>query len=279
MTYTIAERPGTNQYYEEVIAQGVMPLRMRRIPSGTVLMGSPDDEIDRSDEEGPQYEGSISQFFMSKYPVTQAQWQAVATLPKVNGDLNANPSQFKGDLLPVESVSWYDAVEFCDRLTIHTNRQYRLPTEAEWEYACRAGTAAPFYFGETITTDLANYRGADYEELGLSGSYDDGPEGEYKGQTTPVGHFDSPNAYGLCDMHGNVWEWCQDHWHNSYEGAPVNGTAWIEGGNANRRIIRGGSWNDYPRFCRSAYCDSYSPAYRDSDIGFRVSCAAPRALV
>ena len=126
MTYTIAERQGTNQYYEEALAEGVMPLRMMLIPSGTFLMGSPEDEIDRGNAEGPQHEVSIPQFFMSKYPVTQAQWQAVIALPKVNRDLKANPSSFKGELLPVESVSWYEAAEFCDRLTTHTNRPYQI---------------------------------------------------------------------------------------------------------------------------------------------------------
>ena len=174
-------------------------------------------------------------------------------------------------------MSWYDAVEFCDRLTIHTNRQYRLPTEAEWEYACRAGTAAPFYFGETITTDLANYRGADYEELGLSGSYDDGPEGEYKGQTTPVGHFDSPNAYGLCDMHVNVWEWCQDHWHDNYEGNPTDGSAWLTDYEGASRVRRGGSWDLGPRCCRSAYRTGNPPINRDP-FGFRVSCSGQRII-
>ena len=272
MTYTIAERQGTNQYYEEAIAQGVMPLRMMRIPSGVFVMGSPHDEIDRSDAEGPQHEVSISQFFMGKYPVTQAQWQAVAALPKVNRDLTANPSQFKGELLPVERVSWYEAVEFCNRLTIHTDRQYRLPTEAEWEYACRAGTTTSFYFGETITTELANYRGTDSEYGG------DGPKGEYREQTTPAGQFDSPNAYGLCDMHGNVYEWCQDHWHNNYKGAPTDGSAWVTDDETAWRVYRGGSWVSLPWYCRSAYRHYLTPDYRGSSVGFRVSCAAPRAL-
>lgn len=278
MTYTVDTRLGSNQYYEEALADSVMPLRMMRIPAGTFLMGSPEDEIDRSDDEGPQHKVSISQFFMSKYPVTQAQWQAVAALPKVNRDLEANPSRFEGELLPVESVSWYEAVEFCDRLTLFTNRQYRLPTEAEWEYACRAGTTTPFYFGETITTELANYRGTDNAEYNWSGSYGDGPKGEYREQTTPVDQFKNPNAYGLCDMHGNVYEWCQDHWHDSYEGTPTDGSAWLTEREDALRVYRGGSWYDYPWDCRSASRDSVSPDYRYFDIGFRVSCAAPRAL-
>ncbi|MGB3137071.1 MAG: formylglycine-generating enzyme family protein, partial [Nodosilinea sp.] len=228
--------------------------------------------------EGPQHEVTLSQFFMSKYPITQAQWRAVAVLPQVERELKADPSRFKGDLRPVEQVSWYDAVEFCDRLTILTNRQYRLPTEAEWEYTCRAGTTTPFHFGETITTDLANYRGTDDEELKWSGSYGDGPKGEYRKETTPVEDFGFANAFGLSDMHGNVLEWCQDHWHDSYEGAPTDGSAWIEGGNSDRRILRGGSWANFPRNCRSAYRSDFEPGYDLNFIGFRVCCSAPRAL-
>ena len=278
MTFTTATRQGSNQYYEEAITEGVLPLRMMRIRAGTFLMGSPADELERIDAEGPQHEVSVSQFFMSKYPVTQGQWQAVAALPKVKQDLNADPSQFKGAFLPVEQVSWYEAVEFCDRLTLHTNRQYRLPTEAEWEYACRAGTTTPFHYGETITTELANYRGTDDEEYSWSGSYGDGPKGEHREKTTPVNQFDSPNAYGLCDMHGNVWEWCQDHWHSNYDNAPADGQAWLTEDDAAYRVLRGGSWLYIPGNCRSASRYDNTPDYRLSFIGFRVSCVAPRAL-
>ena len=158
---TINKRSGQNQYYEEPIAEGCRPLEMMRITAGSFLMGSPENELERSPDEGPQHEVALSQFFLAKYPITQAQWRAVAAMPQVNRELKPAPSNFKGELLPVEQVSWYEAVEFCDRLTLHTNRKYRLPSEAEWEYACRAGTTTPFHFGETITTDLANYRGED----------------------------------------------------------------------------------------------------------------------
>jgi formylglycine-generating enzyme required for sulfatase activity len=154
---TLKRQAGRNQCYDEALADRVLPLRMMQIPAGTFLMGSPDDELERMESEGPQHEVTFSQFFMGKYPITQAQWRAVSALPQVERELKANPSGFEGDLRPVESVSWYDAVEFCDRLTILTNRQYRLPTEAEWEYACRAGTTTPFHFGKTITTEFANY--------------------------------------------------------------------------------------------------------------------------
>ena len=275
---TLTKRQSRNHCYDEALAEGVLPLRMMQIPAGTFLMGSPKDELERRDSEGPRHKVNLSQFFMGKYPITQAQWRAVAALPLVDRELKAEPSHFKGDLRPVESVSWYDAVEFCDRLTILTNRQYRLPTEAEWEYACRAGTTTPFHFGETITTDLANYRGTDDEKNKWSGSYGDGPKGEYRRETTPVNQFEGANAFGLCDMHGNVWEWCQDHWHNNYEGAPTDGSAWIEGGNSKRRVRRGGSWIHFPWSCRSACRDLIGPGNVNYFIGFRVVCSAPRAL-
>ncbi|MGF1520660.1 MAG: formylglycine-generating enzyme family protein [Nodosilinea sp.] len=275
---TLKRQAARNQCYDEALADRVLPLRMMQISAGTFLMGSPEDELERLEREGPQHEVTLSQFFMGKYPITQAQWRAVAALPQVEREIKANPSRFEGDLRPVEQVSWYDAVEFCDRLTILTDRQYRLPTEAEWEYACRAGTTTPFHFGETITTELANYRGTDNEEYKWSGSYGDGPKGEYREETTPVNQFEGANAFGLCDMHGNVWEWCQDHWHDNHEGAPTDGSAWIEGGDSKRRILRGGSWNDDPRNCRSAYRYTSEPDYRPYGIGFRVVCSAPRAL-
>jgi formylglycine-generating enzyme required for sulfatase activity len=275
---TINQRQEQNQYYEEYIGEGVRPLEMMRIPSGSFLMGSPENELERFTSEGPQHEVALSQFFMAKYPITQTQWRVVAAMPQVNRALNTNPSRFKGNLLPVEQVSWYEAVEFCDRFTIATNRQYRLPTEAEWEYACRAETMTPFHFGETITTDLANYCGEDRKigETDYSGFYGSGPKGEYRKTTTPVDQFDVANAFGLCDMHGNVWEWCQDHWHENYEDAPTDGSAWLTDDEEAGRILRGGSWLNDPRYCRSAYRDYDSPVIRDIKVGFRVSCSAPR---
>lgn len=273
----LKERSGRNQCYDEALAEGVLPLRMMQIPAGTFLMGSPKDEPERhAERESPQHEVTISQFFMAKYPVTQAQWRIVAAMEKVNRKLNPDPSQFKGDLRPVEQVSWEDAVEFCDRLTVHTNRQYRLPSEAEWEYACRAGTTTPFHFGETLTTDIANYRGTDDESLGGSGSYGDGPKGKYREATTTVDHFGIANAFGLCDMHGNVWEWCADYWHQNYDGAPTDGSAWIQGSNSSQRVLRGGSWGNGPRYGRSACRGSSNPGDRYSSYGFRVVCTALR---
>jgi len=238
------------------------------IPGGTFLMGSPENELEREADEGPQHRVTLSRFFMGRYPVTQAQWAFVANLPQQKTELNLDPSEFKGENLPVETVNWYEAVEFCDRLSTHTGREYRLPTEAEWEYACRAGTTTPFHFGPIITTDVANYNG--------NSTYGGSPKGDYREKTTPVDFFNNANAFGLSDMHGNVWEWCLDHWHANYEGAPTDGSAWIEGGDSDRRVLRGGSWFNNPRNCRSAYRYNSIPANRNNFNGFRVLCVAPR---
>ena len=276
MAIAVIKQRVQNQYYDEVLGADVLPLRMMLIPSGTFLMGSPKDELGRRDREGPPHEVTVSQFFMAKYPVTQAQWRLVAAMPEVNVTLKLDPSRFKGDLRPVERVSWFEAVEFCDRLTIHTNRQYRLPSEAEWEYACRAGTTTPFHFGPTLSTDYANYAGSSEKY----GAYGPGRRGEYREETTPVNQFDCANQFGLCDMHGNVWEWCQDHWHDSYEGAPTDGSAWVDEENEkdNRyRIRRGGSWSYDPDYCRSAARYVLRPDIRYDNLGFRVVCSAPRS--
>jgi formylglycine-generating enzyme required for sulfatase activity len=194
----------------------------------------------------------------------------VANFPQVNRELESDPSKFKGDLRPVERVSWHEAVEFCDRLAQHTNRPYRLPTEAEWEYACRADTTTPFHFGATLSTDYANYRGT-----GEYGAYGSGNLGEYRKETTPVNFFDCANAWGLCDMHGNVWEWCEDDWHSNYRDAPSDGRAWLSEKNSGK-IIRGGSWDFNPRNCRSAYRSDDISGLRFNYIGFRVCCSPPR---
>ena len=244
-------------------------LEMVSIPGGTFVMGSPPEEpeeLEHQEDESPQHSVTVQPFFMGKYQVTQAQWRFVAHLPQVNKKLNPDPSNFKGDNRPVESVSWEDAAEFCDRLSQYTGRTYRLPSEAEWEYACRAGTTTPFHFGETITTDLANYDG-DF-------TYGNGVEGVYRGETTEVGSFGVANNFGLYDMHGNVWEWCQDNWHSNYKGAPIDGSAWLDNEkNTDQRLLRGGSWYDSPADCRSAYRNSYNLDYYFSDIGFRVVCS------
>ena len=263
----IRREPKQARYFIEKLGEDV-GLDMILIPGGTFTMGSPEDEPERSEDEGPQHEVNISSFFMGRHPVTQAQWRVVAGLPQVNRELDPDPAQFKGENHPVERVSWYNAVEFCDRLSQYTRREYRLPSEAEWEYACRSGTKTPFYFGKTLTTDLANYDG--------NYIYNDGPKGEYREQTTPIDHFKIANAFGLCDMHGNVWEWCQDHWHDTYEGAPADGSAWLSENENDSRIIRGGSWLTLPWSCRSAYRNPDPPDDANDYIGFRVVCLAPR---
>ena len=263
---------GQNQYYDEFIAEGVRPLRMMLIPAGSFLMGSPENELERQVNEGPQHEVTLSRFFLAKYPVTQAQWRAVAAMPQVERELKLDPSHFKGDDRPCEKVSWYDAVEFCDRLTIQTNRQYHLPSEAEWEYSCRSNTTTPFHFGKTLSTDYANYRGDDEQY----GAYGPGVCGGFREETTPVGFFEVCNQYGLADMHGNVWEWCADHWHKSYEGAPRDERAWVEGSNLNNRVIRGGCWYYTPRHSRSACRSKIAPDLRYFNLGFRVCCSAPK---
>ncbi|ARV59040.1 hypothetical protein BZZ01_10685 [Nostocales cyanobacterium HT-58-2] len=274
MPRIVINRSGrTAQYFLEDLGDGV-ELEMVLIPGGTFLMGSPEYELEHHESESPQHLVTIKPFCMGKYPVTQAQWKAVASLPQVNSELNAEPSEFKGANRPVEQVSWHDAVEFCARLSSHTKRPYRLPSEAEWEYACRAGTITPFHFGETITTDLANYRGTDNEQYKWSGSYGQGPKGIYREETTPVGSFGVANAFGLYDMHGNVWEWCADHWHSNYEGAPTEGSAWLDDNSNYYRILRGGSWHLNPGDCRSAFRFNNDAGGRVFNSGFRVVCAA-----
>ena len=269
----IHEYERTAQYFIEDLGNSIQ-LEMVMIPGGSFMMGSPETEEDSNDDERPQHQVTIKAFCLGKYQVTQAQWKAVAAFPQVNRELKPDPSRFKGNNRPVESVSWEDAVEFCDRLSNHTKRQYRLPSEAEWEYACRAGTTTPFHFGETITTDLANYRGTDNEEYKWSGSYGQGPKGVYREETTEVGSFGIANNFGLYDMHGNVWEWCQDDWHSNYEGAPTDSNAWINSEeSSNMRLLRGGSWYNNPENCRSAYRNHNNLAYDNNGIGFRVVCS------
>ncbi|MEM9446978.1 MAG: formylglycine-generating enzyme family protein [Cyanobacteria bacterium P01_E01_bin.6] len=266
----------------EIHAKLGIQIDLMLIPRGTFVMGSPENELGRYDDEDSLHEVTVSPFLMGRYPVTQAQWRAVANREdlKVEQDLDPDPSKVKGEDHPVERVSWYEAMEFCQRLSRLTGHHYRLPTEAEWEYACRAGTTTPFHFGETITTNLANYRGTDNESEpeNYPGNYGDGPKGDYRETTTPVNQFHPlANAFGLCDMHGNVWEWCADHWHRNYEddgGAPIDGNAWLTEDSDASRVLRGGSWYDNPRDCRSACRNGLNPGDRSFDIGFRVVCEA-----
>jgi len=246
-------------------------LPLIELPAGELVMGSPADEAERASDEGPLHRVRLERFLIGQTPITQAQWRAVARQVPPLGqswqrELALNPSRFSDQpdsaQRPVEQVSWHDASEFCCRLSALSGDLYTLPSEAQWEYACRAGTTTPFAFGETITPELANYAG-DY-------SYANGPKGIYREQTTPVGMFPA-NAWGLQDMHGNVWEWCLDHWHDSYAGAPFDGSAWVSGGDQDR-LRRGGSWGNHPGRCRSAYRILNRPGLRNNDLGFRVCC-------
>ena len=260
-------------------------LEMIAIPSGKFMMGSPEGE--GNNDEKPQHEVTVQALYMGKYPITQAEWKAIAEREdlKVERDLDSNPAYFKdhsdSDRLPVEQVSWYDTVEFCERLSRLTGKGYRLTSEAEWEYACRSVTPIrgqvsdqlsviskdltveqwnekyyqPYHFGARISDNLANFS-------------------NNIGETTNVGKY-PPNEFGLYDMHGNVWEWCQDNWHKNYQDAPNDGSAWLLG-NSNDYVIRSGSWNAHPDSCRSAYRYLFTRAYCSYFIGFRVVCVALR---
>ncbi|MBG1262578.1 SUMF1/EgtB/PvdO family nonheme iron enzyme [Nostoc commune] len=242
------------KYFEEDLGNGVT-LEMVQIPGGTFMMGSPKAEAERDEDESPQHQVKVPGFFMGKYEITQVQYQAI---------MDSNPSKFKGEKRPVERVSWDDAVKFCKELSDKTGKTYRLPSEAEWEYACRAGTKTPFYFGEKITTELVNFAG---------------------NKTKPVGSF-PPNSFGLYDMHGNVWELCKDVYNDNYIDAPTNGSPWLNDKNYNMKLMRGGGWfyttltfGNTILFGNSEYCRSASRqrivrAYRAPDVGFRVVAVA-----
>ena len=234
------------------------PLEMVYIPGGSFWMGSrPEQELLPS--ELPQHEVSVPAFYIGKYPVTQQQWRAVSLLDAINIRLQSGISCFQGDDRPVEEVSWYEAMEFCARLSKHTGKAYRLPSEAEWEYACRAGTNTLYSFGDSLTSKQA----------------DDDHSGE---ETTQVGSF-PPNGFGLYDMHGNVWEWCQDRWHKNYHGAPTDGSTWLSPDESESRVtcvIRGGSWNEPPSYHRSAIRFGYEADLIIHYIGFRVCCSTPK---
>jgi formylglycine-generating enzyme required for sulfatase activity/RES domain-containing protein len=268
-------------------------LEMVPIPAGEFLMGSSEDEPWGRNDERPKHLVRLEPFSLARTPITQAQWRQVASwqpLPaeRWGKELNPDPSYFQNrqgndksdirlfvteantDNRPVEKVSWLDAMEFCSRLSQRTGRSYALPSEAQWEYACRAGTTTPFHFGDTISPELANYDG--------NYAYGNGPTGIYREQTTTVGMFPA-NAWGLHDMHGNVWEWCLDEWHENYYGSPTDGSAWVDYGEGEKsnelgkiRLLRGGSWYSIPRYCRSVFRVYFHPDFRINVIGFRVCC-------
>ncbi|MCB0290740.1 MAG: formylglycine-generating enzyme family protein [Calditrichaeota bacterium] len=269
------------QFYHERIPEFVF------IKGGTFLMGSPVNEVERRENE-TQHLVEVSDFYIGKYPVTVGQFEMFISESNYQTDADKDGGSnvwsvvkwrkkagvnwrcdVKGDIQknhqhPVIHVSWNDAAAYCQWLSQKSNARLRLPTEAEWEYACRAGTTTPFYTGENLTTDQANYNG--------NYPYNKNPKGKYPDKTTPVGSY-PPNAWGLCDMHGNVWEWCEDWYDDKYydackqQGTVVNPTGPEKG---SRRVLRGGSWRDVARNCRSANRSSYRPANRNHLIGFRL---------
>lgn len=213
-------------------------------------MGSPKEEKERKDNETQHKVKLTTGFYMGVYTVTQKQWQTV---------MGENPSKFKGEgNLPVEYVSWDDCQAFIRKLRAKDKKPYRLPSEAEWEFCCRAGTTTPFHFGETISTDQANYCG--------DGVYGNGKKGICRMKTTPVGSFPA-NAWGLHDMHGNVYQWCQDRW----GGYPQEDVVDPQGPNDGEgRVMRGGACLDGPEFCRSAFRNAFKSDHRCDFCGFRL---------
>ncbi|MEH2010711.1 formylglycine-generating enzyme family protein [Nostoc sp.] len=253
-----------NYYLTQDLGNGVT-LEMVYIPGGEFWMGSPESEGKRYSNERPQHKVTVKPFLISKYAITQAQWREVAILREVRQNLKLRPSRNGGKSHPITQVSWFDAVEFCDRLSEKTGKQYRLASEAEWEYACRAGTTTPFHFGQTITSDLANYDG--------SYSYGSERKGIFREITTPVGSLQVANFFGLFDMHGNVWEWCLDHWHENYHNAPNNGDTWWERSDNQTRVMRGGSWRNDPHLCRSSSRLQKNASEMSNHVGFRIICS------
>jgi formylglycine-generating enzyme required for sulfatase activity len=260
---------GEAEYINEDLGKGIN-LEMIFIPSGSFSMGSDTSKDCRYDyenrqvrSENPIHQVKISPFLMGRYTITQQQYQSIM------GD---NPSHFRGDSRPVEMISWEDAVKFCQKLSEYTGKQYTLPSESQWEYACRSSTNTPFYFGEDISPDLANYH-YHYEQPNYIISHNHSSIGkhQYRGETTDVGSF-PPNAFGLYDMHGNVEEWCRDTWHENYNrgDAPTDDKAWIDNYNPYEHPYRGGSWGSVPSYCRSAVRTKGSALLTSNTIGFRV---------
>jgi formylglycine-generating enzyme required for sulfatase activity len=224
------------------------------VPAGSFMMGSPALEVGGFVDESPQHQVTVQSFYMGKNEVTQAQWQTV---------MGTIPSQFKGcDNCPVEQVSWNDVQEFIHKLdAMDDEYTYRLPTEAEWEYTARAGTTTAFAFGDSLSSRQANFDG--YYPYGAAAKR------VRRQKTTPVGSF-QPNAWGLYDMHGNVWEWCEDIWHSNYDGAPSDGSAWLDASISTARVRRGGSWTNYGNAVRSAIRSWDAPYATTPYTGFRL---------
>ena len=263
------------QYFTEdkiSLPSGAVPLEMSLIPKGKFMMGSPSSEKERSDDESPQHDVNFPQdFYIGRYAVTQAQWKAV--MGGFTDAFNKADAKFKGDNRPMIAVSWHEAREFCKRIS-SSRGTYRLPTEAEWEYACRAGTTTPFHFGETITPSLVNYDG--------NNPYANASKGEWRQQTVEVNSFD-PNAWGLYQMHGNVWEWCLDEYVDTYSkkssnlknnGSEPYGDMNVNDNDNRSCLLRGGSWNFNAGYCRAGLRGGTSARNQSSDFGFRLLLAS-----
>lgn len=226
------------------------------IPAGEFDMGSPMDEPERCSDEGQHHVKLTKAFYIGKFEVTQLQYRTL---------MNDNPSKFGGDKLPVENVSWYEAQRFLKKLSDKTGMKFRLPSEAEWEYACRAGTKTAFNTGTTIDSDIANYD--------ATKPYANGIIGVYLKRTAEVGSY-APNAFGLYDMHGNVWEWCNDIYDEDYyKKSPLLDPKGPAEGKP--KVIRGGAWDTYAYKCRSAYRNHRWPKADESIVGFRVVMDLP----
>lgn len=269
------------RFYVEALGGGIN-LEMVEIHAGTFMMGNSPIDLEQIEtnylrslnkesrselherlaSEAPQQTVKVAGFYLSKFEITQAQWRAVAALPKIHRELMSDPSSFKGGNRPVEQIAWEDAMEFCERLSRATGRRYRLPMEAEWEYACRAGTTWQFSLGGTIDTDWVNYNG----KL----PYAAAPKDMFRQQTVPVGSLGIANAFGLYDMHGNVWEWCLDSWREGRSDVPLDAYRQVREEGTALRTLRGGAWNSPAGECRSSARKQIQPSLRSSDVGFRV---------
>ena len=234
--------------FRDRLGNGIV-MEMVRIPLGKFALGSPPNETSRRENESPISEVNVPAFYMAKFAVTQEQWVEV---------MGRNPSIFRETLqAPVENISWLEAQDFCRKLAQRSQHFYRLPSESEWEYACRAGTNTAYHFGDSPA------QLSDYAWFGENANK----------RSHPVGQK-VPNPWGLYEMHGGIWEWCEDIWHDNFNGAPADGSAWISGDNSSRRVRKGGSWSNEAQLCRSASREWHWQSDRYNDIGFRVVISA-----
>lgn len=255
-------KPGGGEQFRDLAIAPEMVI----VPAGSFMMGAPMDEIGRADSEGPQHKVSLpAPFAVSRFAVTFADWDAAQAHPDWQRLTGLDPRQpadygWGRGHLPVINVSWEDARAYCVWLSAITGQSYRLPSEAEWEYVARAGTTTPFWWGAEISTEQANYDG--------NHTYGAGTKGQFRQRIVPVDSF-KPNPWGLYQVHGNVWEWCQDDWHRNYEGAPTDGLVWLNVSDVSR-VLRGGSWGDAPKYLRAALRFRDLPDRRDGPVGFRL---------